>query len=467
MPQLFLFLLKINLVLVLFALTYYWLLRKFTFYTLNRFFLLLGTVFATVYPFINLTAFIGSTAPESKLRVWVPRVKDNLSSLVENPIAQMWTMAEYIFYAGLVLMGARLMIQLISLYRVHQKSHAGTINHLPVRILKEKMSPFTFWKNIYINPEIHAKQELGNILAHEQVHVKQWHTVDILLAEISLVFYWFNPGVWLMKKAVKENLEFITDHEILSKGIDRKAYQYSLLGASTVETSIALVNHFNLSDLKKRIMMMNKQRSSRIKLLFYAVVIPALLLFTLAFTVDKIAVKTQIQGITKKSTFGTATALTDKMPQKEMDRNFVKATRPVLKTTKKPVKKQFNNIQKISLELNDTLAKTPKKITFTYFASFRTDGKSIPDSVLNSIEGKVKSITIKKVVSTELYGSVTGLAQQQRKETDSVLVISGKPTIKSYQLTGDIDAKEIKHVVIKGVGSAKVIQIETKEPSKN
>jgi bla regulator protein BlaR1 len=72
---------------------------------------------------------------------------------------------------------------------------------------------------------------------HEQVHVNQWHTIDILLAELSSIFYWFNPGIWLMKKAVRENIEFITDRKILNKGIDSKTYQYSLVSVSFNNTT--------------------------------------------------------------------------------------------------------------------------------------------------------------------------------------------------------------------------------------
>ena len=107
---------------------------------------------------------------------------------------------------------------------------------------------------------MHNENELNTILTHEQIHVKQWHTLDIILAELSVVFYWFNPGIWLMKRAVKENLEFITDEKILKRGMDKKAYQYSLLDVGNIVPAIEIVNNFNLSDLKKRIKMMNAKR---------------------------------------------------------------------------------------------------------------------------------------------------------------------------------------------------------------
>jgi len=468
MPQLFLILLKINVVLVLFSIAYYTLLRKLTFYKLNRFFLLLGMVFATVYPFINLTAFIRFTAPESKLRIWVPQVKDQLTLLMEARIAQLWTLAECIFYAGLLVMSIRLMMQLVSLYRVHRKSFSGEINNFRVRILKEKISPFTFWQNIYINPEIHAKQELENILEHEQIHVKQWHTVDILLAEISLVFYWFNPGVWLMKKAVKENLEFITDQKILTKGIDPKAYQYSLLGASTAEMPVALVSHFNLNDLKKRIVMMNKKRSSRFNLFLYAFVVPCLLMLTLAFTFDKTEVKSKVKnivGIKDVTPVVPSLQIHTETSAKKLSLNPKKrSSRTVAHAS---VDEKNTGVREIEITLRDTAERKPKKISFIYTTSFNTGDGSLPDSMLKSLEGKVKSIMIKKVLSSGISNAIVGQPVVQINTIDTVHVLAGKPVVRRFQLRGNIDPKEIKNIVVTGSGTQRELRIETSNLPKN
>lgn len=285
MPHFFIILFKINLILVLFAATYHLVLRRLTFYTLNRIFLLTGILFSTVYPFINLTEFFNGfkSAP-----AFLPQLNQRVSQFAQqDSISVSWQVLTLIFYAGVLFMASRLVIQFISLHQVHKNSEPGWVEHFRVRILNDKLSPFSFWQTIYINPLLHKKEDLKNIIEHEHIHVKEWHTLDIVLAEISLVFYWFNPGVWLMKKAVKENIEFITDAKILKRGIDKKAYQYSLLGVGALQPSVAIVNHFNLSDLKKRIKMMNAKRSSKLNLTRYAFALPVLLIATLAFTIDK------------------------------------------------------------------------------------------------------------------------------------------------------------------------------------
>src|SRR5690606_7561295 len=132
---------------------------------------------------------------------------------------------------------------------------------------------FSFWQSIYLNPERHKATELEPILQHELVHVKGWHTLDVLLAELNTVFYWFNPGAWLLKKAIKENLEFIADQNVIWAGVDRKAYQYLLLkvvGAPEPQIS----NQFHFPSLKRRIVMMNKKKSSLMHSARYAVLVP-------------------------------------------------------------------------------------------------------------------------------------------------------------------------------------------------
>jgi len=156
-------------------------------------------------------------------------------------------------------------------------------------VINGDTGPFSFWKSVYVNPARHEPADLKAILLHEQVHINEWHTLDILLAELSTIFYWFNPGVWLMKKAIRENIEFITDHKILKSGADSKQYQYSLVSVGFASTSNTIVNHFNISTIKKRIIMMNAKRSSKAKLTRYAFLVPAVVALLLVFTISKAA----------------------------------------------------------------------------------------------------------------------------------------------------------------------------------
>lgn len=287
MQALLIILLKINLALLLFAAAYYFVLRRLTFYSINRSFLIFGIIFSSVYPFIDLTELFYQQKSIVMVE-WIPAMNQQVKSLAPTIFESVyWKWMIGIFSIGALLMSIRLVRQFISLYLLHKRSEKSLINNTPVRIVEEQLSPFSFWKNIYINPSLHKAAELEHIIAHENIHVRQLHTADIILAELSVVFYWFNPGVWLMKKAIKENLEFITDEKVLKAGTDRKSYQYSLLDVGQLKPATAIANSFNLSDLKKRIRMMNARRSSKLMLGRYVFILPVLIFISLAFTIAK------------------------------------------------------------------------------------------------------------------------------------------------------------------------------------
>ncbi|MDB5032130.1 M56 family metallopeptidase [Mucilaginibacter sp.] len=287
MPALFVFLLKVNIALIVFCLGYYFVLRQLTFYTLNRVYLSIAIIFSTLYPLINLDSFVQQ---HQQLAVPAQSVMINWKTPAEHFIQQpdYWYWATIVFWIGAALFAGKLLMQLVSLFKLYKNSKPGKIQEHDVRIVKANISPFSFWQSIYINPDNLNPGDLNGILQHEQIHVTEWHTMDILLAEISVIFYWFNPGVWLIKKAVRENIEFITDRKILQKGMDSKTYQYSLLNVSfAATTSAGITNHFNFSTLKKRIIMMNAKRSSAINLTRYAFLVPVVLICLFAFSLSK------------------------------------------------------------------------------------------------------------------------------------------------------------------------------------
>ncbi|MFD0751540.1 M56 family metallopeptidase [Mucilaginibacter calamicampi] len=286
MPEFFAILIKVNIALVLFCLGYYLVLRKLTFYTLNRAYLVTGILVSSMYPFIDLSVFAQRhqdiVAPvQNVIIVWQAPARHFIQQ------AAYWKWLELLFWTGAVLFALRLLFQLTSLYKIYNRSTPTSINGQNIRVVKGDISPFSFWKSIYVNPEKLSATDLKNVLAHEQVHVDEWHTLDILLTEISVIFYWFNPGIWMMKRAVRENIEFITDRKILLKGMDSKAYQYSLLNITFNQPAPAITSNFNFSTLKKRIMMMNAKRSSKITLTRYAFLVPLVMVSLFAFSLSK------------------------------------------------------------------------------------------------------------------------------------------------------------------------------------
>ena len=96
--------------------------------------------------------------------------------------------------------------------------------------LSDATCPFSFFRWIFVNPKAQTEEQLQEIMIHERTHVEQWHSLDILLTELLTAFCWMNPFVWLLRREVRLNLEFLADERVVAAGSERKAYQYHLLG---------------------------------------------------------------------------------------------------------------------------------------------------------------------------------------------------------------------------------------------
>jgi hypothetical protein len=127
------------------------------------------------------------------------------------------------------------------------------------------------------------------------VHARQKHSIDIVMAEVLCCLNWYNPFAWLMKKAIRQNLEFIADNQSILNGADRKDYQYLLL-RSTGSGQFELANQFAFSSLKNRIKMMNADRSKKLLVTLYCLILPLVAILLMAFrsSVDFKIVSTQL-----------------------------------------------------------------------------------------------------------------------------------------------------------------------------
>lgn len=285
MSALLFYLLKANGALLLFVGLYYGGLRRLTFYGLNRAYLLFALIFSALYPTLDVAALF---APHERLSGSLLAAVPGWSGTLAGPAAPLLGWADAlaaVYWTGVALLGVRLLGRLFSLYGLHQMAVPRMVNGVLVRCLPGVSSPFSFGPVIYLNPDHYPAAELPAILHHEQVHVRQLHTLDVLLAQVGQVLCWFNPVAWWLGRAMQENLEFLTDYAVLRAGVVApKEYQYSLLRLSGLASGAALANHFTLLTLKNRIARMNKPSSPRAQLAQYALVLPLAAGLLLAFT---------------------------------------------------------------------------------------------------------------------------------------------------------------------------------------
>ena len=280
-----LYLLKANAALLLLAVAYFGLLRRLTFFTLNRAYLLFALLFAAVYPALPVPALLPAEATPAIIVRVVASAAVPVAAAVPGAPAIDWAAVGVVLYAaGAAALLGRLLVQLLALARLRRRSRPAVVLGQPVRVLPGALSPFSFGRSIYLNPDQHPGPELAAVLRHEQVHVRQAHTLDVLLAQLALAAAWCNPAAWLLRRALLNNLEYLADAAVLETGLDRRAYQYSLLRLSHAPAGPSLVSSFTFPTLKNRVLMMNTPLSSSGQLARYFVAGPLVLAVALGIS---------------------------------------------------------------------------------------------------------------------------------------------------------------------------------------
>ena len=143
------------------------------------------------------------------------------------------------------------------------------------------------------NSRLYSDNELQNILSHERIHSREKHSFDILISKIFCVVFWFNPFVWLYKKSLIQNLEYIADQKAIQNTNDKKAYQITLLKVVSNQNCFTITNSFYQALIKKRIVMLNKTQSKKWNVWKYALIIPSLVTFVILFQVKVVAQERQ------------------------------------------------------------------------------------------------------------------------------------------------------------------------------
>ncbi|WKL43812.1 M56 family metallopeptidase [Flavobacterium sp. ZE23DGlu08] len=298
MEALYIYLIKSSGLIALFYLAYYFMLRKETFFTSNRWFLLLGLFTSAVLPLVVYTKII-MVESSSKNIDW-SRIP--VTNSIENETFEInWYIIFGITYAiGIILFLGKFVFDFYSLNTVLKGKTIQNQADFKFIDTTENVAPFSYFNTIVYNSSLYSSSELENILEHEKVHSDQNHTVDVLISRLFCILFWFNPLIWLYKKAILQNLEFIADNEATKNISDKKAYQFTLLKITTHENCVAITNHFYQSLIKKRIVMLNKNQSKKSNSWKYVLIIPALVAFVILFQVNVIAQeKTAVQATTE------------------------------------------------------------------------------------------------------------------------------------------------------------------------
>ena len=269
------YLLQVNLYLLLFYLFYLVLLRNETFFKLNRVYLVSSAIVSLLIPILR-----SDWVRELFVTEKVYSVTQSVGSAIIVYSAPVTTKPEgvstqqliWIIYA--IGAGAAFLHFLWKLYRVSKS----------LRSNPEKQA-FSFFKKVAVDENLPEKEL---IIKHELVHVKQWHSADVIFFELLTIVNWFNPIAYLYKKAVKNIHEFIADETAANP--DKASYAMLLLTTTFGVQPHQLTNSFfNQSILKRRIFMLHKTKSRKAAILKYGLSAPlfAGMVILSSATVDK------------------------------------------------------------------------------------------------------------------------------------------------------------------------------------
>ena len=264
---------------LVFLLTYDLFLKKETFFQWNRAYLLATYAFSLILPWIKIEA-LKTSIPEELGTATVFLMKLNGVTLgLEQGVSSFWSKMPWFYW---LLSAGSLTAMLWFIYKLYQLKKLkdnGRVERYPEFtkvIIKDGTQAFSFFRNIYLGTEI-QKEKAANVIAHELIHIKQWHSLDLLFFEVARILFWFNPLVYVYQNRIAELHEFIADAQAAKNNI--KEHFQMLLSETFNTRNISFVNQFfNKSLIKKRIVMLTKEKSSRIKLLKYISLLPIIVM---------------------------------------------------------------------------------------------------------------------------------------------------------------------------------------------
>ena len=317
------YLLKVNVAIALFYAFYKLFCQRDTFFQWRRYALLSFLGISFLYPLIDIQNWVKTQPAMNELAVYYATLMTE-ETLVVTPteatapqLPSLLTIGIYIYIIGVIALSIRFMVQLLSICRMRWTGKSVYLNGQRIISLPSEANPFSFFGWIFIYLPQLDRESQDEILMHEQTHARQWHSVDVILIELVNIVCWFNPFSWLMKTEIRLNLEYLADNKVTEAMPDCKQYQYHLLGLAHTQKETGLCNNFNVSHLKRRIIMMNKKRTRTTGRIKYALFVPLAAALLLASNISCISTENQEENLeaASRAVEGEVLEVAEEMPE--------------------------------------------------------------------------------------------------------------------------------------------------------
>jgi murein DD-endopeptidase MepM/ murein hydrolase activator NlpD len=197
------------------------------------------------------------------------------------------SMIPYLLILGMLIALVRVGYQLFSIYKNINKYEVKNRGKYHYVLIDQHQSTHSFFNYIFVHKSEFQKKRMKDVLLHEQIHADQGYSVDLLFIGFLSILQWFNPFIYLFKRALVETHEFQADQAVIRQGIDQNQYQRLLLEHARSVVMTGLTSSFNQSIIKNRLKMMNKIKSSNKAIIKYLMVFPVVFFVGIIFAISQ------------------------------------------------------------------------------------------------------------------------------------------------------------------------------------
>jgi len=391
------YLLQVSACTAIFYLFYYLLLSRLTFFVINRLYLLASLLLSFIIPVLSIPvspqeqhiAVVQQAVYVNTLQV-VPAEITNIQKTAATAKPMDWVLPLKIFYfTAVIAFAIQLIITLIIFFKKIRGRKITKVGNVNILRGDHQFTNGSFFNYIFLNDQELSVVEMRQIIAHEMLHVKLYHSVDRLVVKLAQVILWFNPFIYFYAKSVEENHEFEVDRAI-ANSTDKKYYAELLLHLSVAGQGM-LYHNFSKIPLKKRISMLFNKPSSKMKKVIYVLIVPVVLISCLAFARlknDKAASQFKTKQTAKKIKYDLDFKRKSEYPKLERE---VKSNQPTVKNQKDTTKYR-QKIKRTSAQIES------QKEAEAYR---QTDDFKQKEKLAKEIMGKTITVKVNEVVNRE------------------------------------------------------------------
>ncbi|WP_298513374.1 M56 family metallopeptidase [uncultured Kordia sp.] len=256
---------------LLFLLSYDLFLKKETFFNWNRIYLIFSSLISFLLPFIKIESF-QNVVPQEYI-VLLPEIM----LTPEKAVATIEPTWNWFLIIGITVSSLLFIYKIVQLVKLRFKGRFVKQENYTVVIIPKSTIAFSIFRYVFIGEDIH-EEKLEDILSHELVHIREKHSLDLLYFELLRILCWFNPLVYIYQKRISEVHEYIAD-AVVVQGKNKSDYYEKLLAEVFQTQQFSFTNQFfKHSLIKKRIIMLTKEKSRQILKLKYLVLVPVLIM---------------------------------------------------------------------------------------------------------------------------------------------------------------------------------------------